>query len=167
MTEPINASVWRRASRNSALSQDRQRRIPRLSATGRSRRRLPGRDGLARETDRQAPALVQARVIRRAVGHFMLLLRNMMARQLALNGMGRSGSQQGLRPILTEASPPISDPGNNAARRDFGHPAYPTDADGKYGIKSDGVIRTSTYCAPVLPGEITSSNSRQFPEAFQ
>ena len=90
-----------------------------------------------------------------------------MATQLALNGMRRSGSQQGPRPIPTEAAPPISDPGNNAARRDFGHPAYPTGTDDNYGTKSDRVIRTHTYCGPVLRGEITASNSRQSLEAFR
>jgi hypothetical protein len=59
--------------------QDSQRRIPRLLATGRSRRRLPARDrSSVNQTGRQASALAQARVIRPSAGQVALLLRDMM-----------------------------------------------------------------------------------------
>src|SRR3954470_9561377 len=92
MTEPISPSVWRYASRNTALSVSPVR-IARSEYAGRAparaRRRLPRLDHFVRETHRQAPPPAQALVVLPPIHDLALLFGDVAAAVLVqLEGQG-------------------------------------------------------------------------------
>src|SRR5690242_18756768 len=95
--------------------QDREWRITRLASAGCPRCGLPSCNRLVSKPHRQTPALPQAGVIRRPVGHFAFLLRDMVAScsvGLERHGRIRIGTRAAY--YLNRTHPPIPDPCNNA-----------------------------------------------------
>jgi len=127
--EPINPSVWRRASRNTALnvsalriaSAEYQRWPPR----GHPRCRSPSHDRFLSEPDRQAPTLAQARVVGplprvlgRPVRHLALPLWDMVAAVgIGLERHRGFRISRGPSSYLNAAPIPTADPCNTASSR--------------------------------------------------
>src|SRR5271165_3671348 len=117
--EPINPSVWRRASRNTALSV-RAVRIANGEYQGCPPRVVRGAacQAAIASSVNQTVKLPRWRKLASYAAQFVTLRFCLgiwwRRAALALNGMAGSGSEQGMPPIPTEPTPPIPDPCNNA-----------------------------------------------------